>query len=263
MGSLTFDIKYRVNEGLILSPSELLEMFLYGIPITNKDNTKLSEEAIRMRLLSAQKQVENYLCVKLTRQVYTENIDFIRSDYMSWGFFKTTFPVNAPISLEGWIGTVRQIEYPVEWVSHHSASDGENLFRNLQIVPVGTTSTTVPAAVIFSGITPHLGFLGVDNIPNYWYVKYETGFNKLIYPIVDVIGKLAGIQVLALVGEITLGAGISSQSLSLDGLSQSLSAGYSGGNSAYSGRIKQYVEELKVQMNDLRNYYKGITYLAC
>ncbi|HPI18756.1 MAG TPA: hypothetical protein PKY56_00160 [Candidatus Kapabacteria bacterium] len=263
MGQITFNIIYRTNEGLFLSPFEVAEMFLYGITMTNNDGTKFSDEAIRMRILSAQKQVENYLSIKLIRQVYWENIDFIRTDYTQWGFFKTAYPVRSPLSLEGWIGTVRQIEYPISWASFHNTNDEENYFRTIHIVPVGTRTTTTPMAVVFSGITPHLGFMGVANIPNYWKVKYVTGFSKLVYPIVEAIGKLVAIQVLAVLGDIVLGAGISTKSLSFDGLSQSISSTNSGSSSAYGARIKQYTEELKNNMNDLRNYYKGISYMTC
>ena len=77
-----------------------------------------------------------------------------------------------------------------------------------------------------------------DNIfPNYWHAKYLTGFKKIPNDLLNVLGMLASINVLNIAGDIILGAGIASYSLSLDGLSQSISSTSSATNSGYGARI--------------------------
>jgi len=262
MATILFTISYSKNEDMIISPSELIEQYLYGISLCNKDGTIISSEAIKQKILSAGNYVSHFLELQFSRKFISESTDFIRSDYQSWGYMSCSFPVVSPISLKGFVGTVKQIEYPIEWCSKSSRQYEEQLFRKLHIVPAGNTTTSVPASVIFSGITPHLGFLGYDSIPNYWQVSYTTGFSKVPPDIIDFIGKLAAIEVLAILGDIVIGAGISNFSLGLDGLSQSISSTKSGGG-AYAGRIKQYTDELVIRSKYLRDYYKGLTFGCC
>lgn len=257
----TFSIKYGVNEGLTFSPSELMEQYLYGIDVKSKDGTILSENVIRQKILNAQSMIENYLSVKLFRQVYTERVDFVRGDYYNWGFFKVAFPVRSPLQLYGYIGTVQQIQYPLSWASAMQSSDEKMFGRTMHIVPAGSTTSNQGASVVFSGITPHLGFMGVDTIPNYWSIKYDTGFNEIPGDILDVIGKMAAIPILAMLGDIVVGTGLSSMSLSIDGLSQSMSRS---GASAFAERIRVYQQELFQYegLKHLQDFYRGINFMV-
>ena len=44
MPTLSFEIKYKADKGTIMSPYELLELYLYGIDIENKLGTKLVQK---------------------------------------------------------------------------------------------------------------------------------------------------------------------------------------------------------------------------
>jgi len=244
---------------MLLSPSELLEQYLYGIPLTNKDGTILSQTTIKQKILAAGKYAEHFLELQFSRKYISESQDFIRTDYQSWGYMACSFPVITPLDITGFVGTVKQITYPIEWASKARRQYEEQLFRKIHIVPAGNTTTSVPASVIFSGITPHLGFLGYDSIPNYWEISYITGFTKVPTDIVDFVGKLAAIELLAILGDIVIGVGISNFSLGLDGLLQSISSTKSG-NGAFAGRIKTYTEELAIRSKQLRDIYKGISF---
>jgi len=261
MPRLELSISYGKNNGLIFSPSELLEQYLHGISICTRDGRAMSQEAISEKIRSAQKSIEQYLSIKLNRQVIQETRDFIRTDYKNWGFFKLTYPVREVLDLTGFISTTKQVEFPKSWLSSKITSEEDLLFRTVHVVPAGS-DTTNTNSVVFIGITPNAGFFGVQNIPNYWNVKYCTGFKVIPSNLRDAVGKLATIQVLAVLGDILLGAGIASQSLSFDGLSQSISTTQSAENSAYSARIKQYAEELKKEMPKMKDWYKGIQFMS-
>lgn len=259
MPTITLSIPFRKNTGLVFNAYEILEQYLHGIPITTKDGRSMSIESITEKIRIAQKTVEQELSIKLNRQVLEETRDFIRSDYMQWGYLKLTYLIRKVVDLKGFMSTTRQIEFPGSWISSAQMSEEDLRFRILNIVPAGS-DTTNTNSVAFVGITPNAGFFGVMNIPNYWRVKYSTGFTIIPSNIRDSVGKLATIQILAVLGDILLGAGIASQSLSLDGLSQSISTTQSAENSAYSARIKQYANELKSDMKQMKDWYKGITY---
>jgi len=72
-----------------------------------------------------------------------------------------------------------------------------------------------------------------------------------------VIGKLAAINIFHQLGDIILGAGIASQSLGIDGLSQSISTTSSATNAGYGARITGYLADLKQARVDLKNKYDG------
>lgn len=263
MATTTFNITYKKNEDLIMSPSEFIEQYLYGVPLTNKDGTVLPMETIKQKILNAQSYVEHWLEIKFSKKYINEVTDFYRQEYASWGYLKTTFPVDTPLALSGFVGTVRQINYPIEWISKQRKPYQDQMFRTLHVIPAGNTTTSVPQSVIFSGITPHLGFMGFDSIPNYWTIEYTTGFSEVPGDIQDFVGKLAAIETLAILGDLIMGSGLSSVSLGLDGLSQSISSNKGGGRGAFSGRIEQYAKELETRQKFLRDRYKGLTFNVC
>ena len=259
MPSLTFNIKYGKNDGLLMSPSELLRFYFHGISTIDSDCRDIPESTLKQKLEWAQDEVEKYFSIKVTRKVVEEQRDFIRSDYNAWGYLRMTYPVREPIELNGFISTTKQVEFPFTWLSNHLTSEEYLWMRNISIVPAGDTSPQTNS-VIFVGITPNIGFLGLSNIPNYWNMKYCTGFSKVPPGLLDVIGKYAAMQVFAILGDIVLGAGIAAQSLSVDGLSQSIETTQSAENSAYSARVRQYQQELKQTIPVLKDRYKGITF---
>lgn len=263
MSNISFYIDYSKNEGLVLSPSELLERYFFGIPICTRDGRALSMDVVKSKILSAQEITEKMFMIKLNRSVITEDLDFIRSEWNSWGYIKASYPVEDVLLLEGFINTIKQIQYPLEWVSHCKKSDENLFYRTVHLIPAGSSSPTTSSSIIFSGITPHLGFLGLDNIPNYWTVKYATGFhNNIPHDLIDFVGKLASIQILGILGDVLNGVGVSSQSLSFDGLSQSVATVRGGTNSLFAARITQYMNECKEQRKFFENFYKGLAFAA-
>jgi hypothetical protein len=109
-----------------------------------------------------------------------------------------------------------------------------------------------------------LGIRSLNLVPNYWTVQYITGFSPGYLPteLLDIVGKLASIQILAIYGDIVLPPGLSGSSLSIDGLSQNLTTPISGQNSAFGGRIKQYTQDIITTLQRLEHSYKGINFVA-
>lgn len=251
MPTLEFSFAYKKDTGLVISPQELQDLYFYGIPLREPGGTTLSQETLKNYILSAQSELEHFLNLKLTRQVITEQKDWHRNDWYSWGYIRTTYPVVDPLDLGGFIGTVRQITYPKEWLSSRKTSDGELYHRHIYLVP-NTNAPYSNNSIIYSGITPHLGFMGNQTIPNYWEMSYVTGFCKVPRDLIGAIGMIAALNVFYVMGDILLSPGVSNQSISIDGLSQSIST-----QGAFKQRIDGYVNALKEMMPKLGSYYKG------
>jgi hypothetical protein len=170
--------------------------------------------------------------------------------------------VVTPVTLLGLLNNTEQILYPLDWVNYYKGPD-EMAPRRIHIVPSGT-ATGAATTVILMGVMAQLGIRSLNAVPNYWTVQYLTGFTPGYLPleILDLVGKLTAIQILAIMGDLVLPPGLSGGSLSIDGLSQSLSTVIHAKGGAFSGRIAQYLEDIKVTLQRLERSYKGINFVA-
>lgn len=261
MGQLTLTMKYRKNEGLLLSPTEMFSLYLYGIKIRAGDGTAFSTESMRFYIQAAQQEIENFFNLKLVYQfIALEKLTFYRADYwQSFPILFTNYPVNKPISLTGRFNQLEQISYPTQWLTNTQNSYGQYK-RRVSIVPTGTAVATANAEVILSGLTTQLGSQHFLMIPDYWDLQYITGFklDQIPMDLINLTGKLASFGPLGIAGDLILGAGIASQSLGVDGLSQSISSTSSATNAGYGARLVQYEREIKATIPRIKLVYDEI-----
>jgi hypothetical protein len=263
MGSLSFVILSSKNEGLAMSPSYLLNNFLFGIPLCTTDGRELSLETVKQKIIAAQKQMEGFLQLKLNKQIVIEDRDWHANEFSNWGFIKTSYPVNTPYELKGFLNEVPQVEYPKEWLSVKKINNNDPVFRNIHLIPnsgLNGGATMNNNAFVYSGSVTLLGYLGANYIPNYWKCRYCTGWTDIPADISQAIAHLATVQLLAMIGDYLLGVGVTSSSLSLDGISQSISNTKSSQGGLFAGRIKQTLEELKNELSDLKGIYRGMIF---
>lgn len=263
MPTIQYNILSSKNNGLPLSASELEGLFFFGISIKDKAGNKMSESKIEFNIKNATEQMEGLLNIKMVKQVIQETEQYNINDYQSWGFVPTTYPVSCAGGITGFLGKVEQVIYPKEWISHKKSNDGISYWRSVHLIPTSEAATNPNNSVVYSGISPHMGHYGSKNIPNYWNIKYVTSFDRMPEDILMAIGKLATINIFAQLGDIILGAGIASQSIGLDGLSQSISTTSSATSSGYGSRIIQYQKDLKESLAQLQAKYKGFTTATC
>lgn len=76
--------------------------------------------------------------------------------------------------------------------------------------------------------------------------------------LVDFVGLMASLLPLDTAGDLIIGAGISSQSLSMDGLSQSISTTAGVENSGYGARAVQYGKRIETITKQLTRHYRPI-----
>jgi hypothetical protein len=261
MGQLTLTMKYRKNEGLLLSTTEMFSLYLYGIKIQAGDGTAFSTESMRFYIQAAQQEIENFFNLKLVYQfIALEKLTFYRADYwQSFPILFTNYPVNKPISLTGRFNQLEQISYPTQWLTNTQNSYGQYK-RRVSIVPTGTAVATANAEVILSGLTTQLGSQHFLMIPDYWDLQYITGFklDQIPMDLINLTGKLASFGPLGIAGDLILGAGIASQSLGVDGLSQSISSTSSATNAGYGARLVQYEREIKATIPRIKLVYDEV-----
>lgn len=262
MGRLVLKIQYGVNTGLVISPTELRGKYLFGIPMCSNDGTKMSTEAIMNHIRTAQTAVENLFSIKLDKTVIEETRDYVRQEFMSWGFIRTMYPIAYIDNLEGWINDVCQITYPREWLSI-KRQEYVAIYRNIYLIPnTGSKDGAhmTQNSLIYNGLSPHLGWFGQTYIPNYWRARYVTGWDTIPADLLDLVAKYAALNVLAVIGDVLYGIGITSINITLDGVSQSTPLSRSGQGGLFAGRMKQYVDDIDRMMPSMRSKYRGISF---
>lgn len=249
--------KYKINSDLLLSAEELKSIYLFGVPVKDRNGVSISNDTLNFYIKSAQDELQQYLDLKFKKQVYEERLTFTAEDYYNWSYLRVTYPIVCPIKLTGLLNTTKQVEYPKDWLTAKQSNDKLLYHRNLYIVPAGN-ATALTQAQLFTGMLPNLSYLGLARIPNYWDVVYTTGWDKVPTNLIDIVGKLAAINIFRISGDLIISPGISSMSLGIDGLSQSMSA------KAYDNRIKSMLDELTQRLlPQAKNYYKGYIFGVC
>lgn len=255
--TLNYNVSYSVDSELIWSVEEYLVNYLTDIPLRGLGGEKMADTAIEKKIRIAMSQLEGFLSIKVPKQRVLEQYDFEREHFENWGAIKTNYPVKEVNLLQGQLNYARQIKYPQGWTSFKRQLQ---ITRTIHIVPgqqEDLTGLQNDFVAIFTGKFPIFGYSSANYIPNYWNIDYTTGFEEVPSDIQDAIAKLATMQVLAILGDITFGAGIANTSLSIDGLSQSIGTTQSAENSLYSARVKQFVTELKQELKWLSDRYRG------
>lgn len=256
---IVFEAQYGINEQLLLSSSTLSDNYLFGLNLQAGDFRKLTDENIKFYIRAAQKSIEREFEMKFFYQIIQETRDFSNQEWKTFNYVRCTFPIVEVISVEGFLGKTRQVAYPSDWFTSKKSSENDAPFRNMYLIPGSSSAGTF--SMIWNGISPMVGYFGNSSIPDYWHVAYKTGWKLNLIPpdIITLVGDLASIPLKMLIGNIVLGPGISSNSLSIDGLSQSLSSS----PNAFASSIQTQLEMIKDKIDQLKGQYVGIRMSVC
>tara|TARA_Y100000592_G_scaffold100264_1_gene179445 strand:- start:5428 stop:6396 length:969 start_codon:yes stop_codon:yes gene_type:complete len=104
--------------------------------------------------------------------------------------------------------------------------------------------------------------ISVSTAPSTGDMQISYSVNDVDHGILRAVGLLSAMLPLNIAGDLIAGAGIATQSISIDGLSQSVGTTSSATNSGYGARVIQFNKELKELMTTLRAKYKIIGFGA-
>jgi hypothetical protein len=244
-----------------ITPDWLKEVWLWRIPI-EFDNDKLTDEAIQFYIDSAISRAELLLDISIRpKTIENETYDYRIEEWMGgYGYVQlNTRPAAEVTKLE--LNVITSIiTIPSEWVQLKKKSAQINLIpyygmlassnvanQMLLFMPLMASATYIPQILRVS----YVGGIGEDeNAPDL---------------LAQLIGMNATTGVLNVLGEIALGgqAALAGYSIGIDGLSQSVSTTASAENAAYGGRIRQMEREMTEVVRTLRQYYYGLSLVAC
>lgn len=243
----------------VVSIDELKARFLFGLDLRDLKGNPMPDELFAYYRRLAVAWVERRAQIQITQMVVEdERQDFVKPNRRT-----------APLQLRCHRIPVQSVqsvalEYPYRQPVPFGA-DAVKLRTNtgkVTIYPVGRTDYgPSPYGAPTFGNMSYFEQL----IPNGWRISYVAGFAPGQVPpeIVDAVGKMASLGPLALAGDLLGGVGVASRSLSIDGLSQSLSTVRSGQGGIYGSRIAAYLAEMDKSLPLIRAAYRGIPLQGC
>lgn len=239
---------------LIMSVDDLKSVYLFGVDLTDDQGNPYPEIIFEWSIKYAIDWLEKELDIHILPTQLDQRYDYFRADYQDYAFFQLRdYPVISveKVSIEYPNGD-NILDLPTNWISVRKDTG------QLRLVP----STGQFSSFLINGqggLLP-LMYIHRDYVPDLFRIQYTAGFEDGKVPMVlrELIGKKASFGPFNIAGDLVVGAGIASSSISIDGLSQSLGSTSSATNAGYGARLVQYSKEIKEQLATLRQYYKNI-----
>lgn len=211
----------------------LKENYLTGFTFAGTDGQELADSFFVDKLANAITLFEDITNLDvLERQVVGEKHDYWTTDYLNYAFLQLfRIPCQSVSEVRAVYPTGQVIQvFPREWV--------RLVVEHSQIHLVPTSGSL--AQVMLGGGNGYLPFIfaGLSYLPGLWEVDYVSGFAVDAIPrtVVSVICKLAAIEILTLMSDLVGPIGVASQSLGIDGMSQSIARQLP----AFKARIDSY-----------------------
>lgn len=232
---------------------ELIQNFLFGIDLSDSKGNPFPKALIISYINSAIAYAESLFDICLSKQeVDAEPHDYERSDYTNWGYVQLwKRPILEVKSLRLMYGTRPAWEVPLDWLK---------IDKNQGKIQMFPSSGSVTSMIIGASGAIYGLYNSWDYAPQMWEVDYVAGMdsNNLPAHLKELIYKKAVIGILQVWGDLILGAGIASSSISIDGLSQSIGTTQSAMYGGASARCEEYRKDIEALIPVLRQKYGGI-----
>jgi hypothetical protein len=239
----------------LLTTQQLKDVYLSGVKLADQSGQPLPTALFDSAITAAVSWFELKTKIHTTPvDITDEQHDFNADTYNQFCWIHAyEYPILEVTSVTAQYPTGQTIiVFPSTWVKARFKSG------QIQLVP---TAGSLSQVLIGQGGN-YLPLLSgrISTLPDLFLVNYKAGFDngKIPDAVNDAIGLRAAIHVMSTAGSIVLGVpGLQTQSIGVDGLSQSVSA-MVGQFGPYSGRINEYNKRLEDLMETLVQEYKGI-----
>lgn len=204
-----------------VSISQIKNDYLFGIDLSDASGNPLPDSLLAHYINSAVAYFETLLDINIADlKCSDERHDYLRDDYQNWGFIQLDHnPVKSVKAVTLMYGTEPSVNIPIDWVQTNKLTGQITLFP----------SSGSANSLIIGQTGLLFGFQSQwDWSPMMWSVDYEAGIDESdpslpLELLKEAVSKRAACGILNVWGDLIIGAGIASQSVSIDGVSQSIS----------------------------------------
>ena len=220
-----------------LTPKWLKDNYLTGLTFCDADGKELPNEFFETHMMNAVRRIEGIANISILEKVLTaEEHDYRVGDYQMFAFLQLFhFPVKRVEAVRAVypLGLTIQ-DFPKEWFRVEESHGQIHLVPSrgsLGQIILGQGGDFLP--LIYSGLS---------YLPHLWEIDYVAGMDECDMPrdVVEAIAKYASIEILTIMSDLIRPIGVSSESVSLDGMSQSQSFQLP----AFQQRINRYIFDL-------------------
>lgn len=266
------------------TPAEIRSGTLFGIPLIDAEGFLYHDSVITHRIQSAIGWVQDITQIVLAKEdqdrkatplivtsdpavqhdILDEPYSFVPSNMQDWGFLQLRYrPVQEIVNISIKVGDQPVFTFPNEWIRLYKDSG------QIHIVP--STYASVPytaAGLLFPHLISRVGLSGgpvTAGIPGIVIVTYKAGLLPTKLPgddfeqIREAIQRKAAYDILNTVSDSVI-AGIASQSISVDGVSQSIQTTSSPTNSTYGANMLMLEKMLKDFQKNAVAKHRGIIF---
>lgn len=237
--------------------SKIKNNYLFGIDLSDAQGNPLPEGLFIHYLNSAVDYLQNLLDITISETEFIgERHDYIRNDYQNWGYIQLEHnPVKEVKGIRLMYGNRPSVEIPLDWVQLNKLTGQITLFPS-----AGSANSLIigQTGMLF-------GFQSQwDYAPMLWEVDYVAGVDETdpsmpLNLLLEAVNKRAACGILNVWGDLIIGAGIANQSVSIDGVSQSIGTTQSAMFGGASARIEAYTKDLKEEILPvLRQKFGGL-----
>jgi hypothetical protein len=224
--------------------------YLFGTNLTDGDGTPVADAFLEGILEAQQELLSEETGVDVGGETYrefTERLDLVGNTML---FVLSHRPVRQVLAAKVRVGSLPVMELPAEWIDVRSAKAG-----HVQIVPIqGTANATSLGGLWALYATGRIG-----SVQGQWEFRYQGGFKESDAPkmFTRALGLRAANAFLRQAGDLILGPGQASRSISLGGVSESSTSTASAMYSGYSAQMEENQKELDVLIPQLRASFGG------
>jgi hypothetical protein len=228
----------------------LQQDYLYGVPIKDGKGCPLPDSTYQRYIDAAIALTEHELDIRFTPHRYVEEEhEFYAADYRQWSHLDMDHRPLLDVELiEGvWPAAPGRISFPTAWYTYKKFKDEwDPVSSHIEMRPThGSFAHLLTGGNLFP-IFPSAN--AHSRVPSAFLVTYTAGWpddKPIPHDVQHLIAMRAAISLLNLAGDLTLGVGISSKSVSIPGLNRSVNTTQSATNAAFGARIGEYNREIK------------------
>jgi len=240
---------------LLVSIERLKRQELGGVDLRHNDGSPFSDQDFIESITEATDRLAAELDIVLVPTAITERHDYRIDHYMEFGWFELDKVPLAEITAvrARWPNGDTLFEIPKDWLVVLNPNYGQ-----FNLVP-----QSGPLHTALAQNARGIGLM-IPGMNSYWpglfEISYRAGFDvgKVPPRIGKAIALTAAIDNLNKAGEMIIGSGIASQSISIGGLSQSVSTTSSATNAGHGALILEYRKTLKEMLPAIRRQYHGV-----
>jgi uncharacterized repeat protein (TIGR02543 family) len=252
--------------GEVLTAADLRYTYLWGISFTASTGEEFTDEQVRFKIDAAVRELEQALNLTFRKKVVKCHSDAVEGDVYDeleepytfhrhlWnGGARLNLRKRPVLSIESaalYTITDQKILDLKDWVRLDHATGVVHFYPKSG--PTGTMRVSP------SFLSAGYGYMQVRDYAHGYRISYTAGYSdasKITPELRDIVGKIAACKLLNIIGD-GLIAGLSSASVSMDGLSESYSSTQSATNAYFGARIGVYLKDIDNFLKDYKRKYR-------